>query len=92
MEREGEVTAGFVGARMRTIPSRRAFRYFAWPSRSIPLLVVAVGCAKPVVVNLRFPGSPHPVDRTDQREATAGRNSPDTSTDLSIDFFQTPRS
>ena len=43
MEREGEVTTGFVWVRMRTVPSRRAFRYFAWPSKSIPLLVVAVG-------------------------------------------------
>ena len=43
MERKGEVTAGLVGVSMRTVPSRRAFRYFAWPSRSIPTLAVAVG-------------------------------------------------
>ena len=42
MER-GEVTAGFAGVGIRTVPSRRAFRYFAWPSRSIPMLEVAVG-------------------------------------------------
>jgi len=28
---------------MKTAPLRRDFRYFAWPSRSIPMLVVAVG-------------------------------------------------
>ena len=29
MERGGEVIGGFVGVGIRTVPSRRAFRYFA---------------------------------------------------------------
>jgi hypothetical protein len=43
MKRQVEVTAHVAGARTRTVPSRRAFRYLAWVSRSIPALIVAVG-------------------------------------------------
>ena len=42
MERKSEVTTRVVGGR-RMIPSRRAFKYLAWLSRSIPVLAVAVG-------------------------------------------------
>ena len=43
MQRRDEVTVRVVGERVRRVPSRRAFRYLAWLSRSIPMLAVAVG-------------------------------------------------
>lgn len=43
MKHKGEVTVCAGGRTTRTVPSRRAFRYFAWLSRSILTLAVAVG-------------------------------------------------
>ena len=43
MKRKDEVTARVGGGRAGMAPSRRAFRYLAWLSRSIPMLAVAVG-------------------------------------------------
>lgn len=59
MECKGEAAARVVGGRMRMIPSRRAFRYLAWLSRSIPMLAVAVEWEADG-------GELQPLDRTDQ--------------------------
>lgn len=42
-KRKDELAVLVVGGRTRMAPLRRAFRYLAWLSKSIPMLTVAVG-------------------------------------------------